>query len=263
MIVVDNKPLDTASIIGEYASNSVERTVLNKLSASDKSYTYDSLEVLKFELRMRKEIVKAANELNKSNLSFEIFRESRCNPDFWRRRDDGGFELRSGVRPSAAIRDIFINSEEYGTECATAMQIIYYKALLEIFPEEAFNRLFDDIYLMNWHNLSRALRRTGTMHREKDYLPGDRRYFANPDVDPSTPEWQGENVIDMGDRLYYGHGVGKHRAEVFIDALNQSRREDADREAYLLDSAGRPDFSYLWELYDKAVTDTGAVRQTA
>lgn len=263
MIIVDNKPLNTASMINEFQEGSVERAVLNKLSASEEKYTYESLEELKFELRMRKEIVKAANELYKSDLAFEVFRESKCNPDFWVRRDDGGFELRAGVRPAEAIRDIFKNSQEYGTECATAMQIVYYKALLEIFPEEAFNRLFDEIYLMNWHNLNRALRRTGTMHREKDDLPGDRRYFSNPDVDPKTPEWQGENVIDMGDGLYYGHGVGKHRAKVIIDALNKNRREDAEKAAYLMDSVGRPDFNYLWTLYDKAVPDTTVVRQTA
>lgn len=262
MIIIDNKPLDAAALMNDYPEGSIERSVLNKLSSGDDKYTYDSLNALKFELRMRKEIVNAANALNKSNLSFEVFRESKCNPDFWIRQDNGGFELKRGVKPSDAIRDIFRNSSEYGTECATAMQIIYYKALLEIFPEDSFNRLFDDIYLMNWHNLSRELRGTGMMHKVRDYLPGDRRYFANPDVDPKTPEWQGENVIEMGDGLYYGHGIGKYRASVIIDALNENRREDADKEAYLMDSAGRPDFSYLSGLYDKAVSETAAVRQT-
>lgn len=262
MILIDNKPLD-AAITNDYPEGSIERIVLNKLINSDVKYTYDTLGALKFELRMRKEIVDAANALNKSGIAFEVFRESRCNPDYWIRQENGGFKLKRGVKPSDAIRDIFKNSSEYGTECATAIQIIYYKALLEIFPEDSFNRLFNDIYLMNWHNLSRELRGTGMMHREKDYLPGDRRYFANPDVDPKTPEWQGENVIDMGDGLYYGHGIGKHRAQAIIDALNDNRRENAEKEAYLMDSAGRPDFIKLAALYEKAIGDVSTTRLTA
>ncbi len=263
MIFIDNKPLDTSAMMSEYPEGSVERSVLHILSSSSERYTYETMNELRFELKMRREIVKAANDLNKSSLAFEVFRDSRCNPDFWIRRADGGFELKRGVKPSDAIRDIFRNSSEYGTECATAMQIIYYKALLEIFPEAEFNRLFADIILMNWHGLSRELREVGRMRKVKDYLPGDRRYFSNPDVDPKTPEWQGENVIDMGGGLYYGHGIGKYRADVIIDALNENRREDADRQAYLMDTAGWPDFGRLSALYDRAVDQPAEARRTA
>jgi protein-glutamine gamma-glutamyltransferase len=254
MIIIDGKPLDPASVTNEYPEGSLERAILSKMAAGDDKNTYDSLNQLKFELKMRKEIVSAANALNRSSMSFEVFRESKCNPDFWIRHDDGGFELKAGVKPADAIRDIYKNSAEYGTECATAIQIIYYKALLEIFPEDAFNKLFDDIYLMNWHRLSRELSGTGVMRPVNTDLPGDRRYFSNPDVDPETPEWQGENVIDMGDGVYYGHGLGKHSADAIIRALNENRREDAARQAYLMESAGRPDFKRLSDLYDKSVS---------
>lgn len=263
MIYVDNKPLDTVSLERDYGDGSVERKILNTLATSNTRYTYDSLGELKFELKMRREIIEASKALNNSDFAFEIFRESRSNPEYWIRQEDGGFQLKPGVKASDAIRDIFRNGSKYGTECATAMQIVYYKALLEIFPESAFNRLFSDIYLMNWHGISRELRGIGTMRPVSDYLPGDRRYFANPDVDPKTPEWQGENVIDLGDGRYYGHGIGIHRAGAIIDALNENRRPGADRDAYLMDSAGRPDFKYLWKLYDRAVAGASGVRQTA
>ena len=253
MILIGDKPLDMASISGDYHAGSLEHAVLTKLDASAERYTYDSLNQLKFELRMRREIVNAANALGRSNMDFEVFRKSRCNPEYWARREDGGFDLRSGVKASDAIRDIFKNSGRYGTECATAMQIVYYKALLEIFPEEAYNRMFRDITLMNWNDINPELREIGLMHRTGDELAGDRRYFANPDVDPKTPEWQGENVIDMGDGTYYGHGIGRYRAGRIIDALNENRRDDAERGAYLMDSAGRPDFRRLSDLYDRAV----------
>ena len=65
-----------------------------------------------------------------------------------------------------------------------AMVILYYKALLEILPEEAFNRSFTDIYLMNWNRIDSNLREIGLMRTTKDYLPGDRRYFDNPRRQP-------------------------------------------------------------------------------
>jgi protein-glutamine gamma-glutamyltransferase len=252
MIIIDNKPLDVSTLSSEYTEGSLERKILNVMSSSPEKYTYDSLNQLKFELKMRREIVSAAAALNKSDLEFEVFRKSRANPEFWIRRDDGGFQLRPGVKASDAIRDIYRNGSKYATECATAMQIVYYKALLEIFSEDAFNKMFRDITLMNWNDISGPLRDIGVMHRKSDGLPGDRRYFANPDVDPKTPEWQGENVIDMGDGTYYGHGIGRHKAGAIIEALNENRRDGATREAYLMDSAGLPDFKRLSNLYDSA-----------
>ena len=251
MIIIDNKPLEAAAFSDEYPAGSLERKALEAMAASAQRYTYDSLKQLRFELRMRREIVSAAAALNKSGLDFEIFRKSRANPEYWSRRGDGGFVLRPGVKASESIRDIYSHGSRYATECATAMQIVYYKALLEIFPEDAFNKMFPDIVLMNWNDISRELRDIGVMHRRSDGLPGDRRYFANPDVDPETPEWQGENVIDMGDGTYYGHGIGRHRAGAIIDALNENRRRGATREAYLMDSAGMPDFIRLSDLYDR------------
>ena len=250
MILINNKPLDAAALLNEYPENSLERKILNKMSSSGVKYTYESLSDLKFELKMRREIVNAAAALNRSGLEFEVFRKSRANPAYWIRRDDGGFQLRPNVKASDAIRDIYKHGGRYATECATAMQIVYYKALLEIFPEDAFNKMFRGIVLMNWNDISRELREVGVMHRKSDGLPGDRRYFANPDVDPKTPEWQGENVIDMGDGTYYGHGIGRHRAGTIIDALNDNRRRGATREAYLMDAAGLPDFNKLSALYD-------------
>ena len=163
MILIDNKPLDHGALSGEYPEGSIERAVLNTLASGAEEYPYDSLDQLKFELRLRREIVDAAAALNRSGLDFEIFRKSRCNPEYWIRRDDGGFSLRPGVKASDAIRDVYRNGSKYGTECATAMQLVYYKALLDIFPEEAFNKMFRDITLMNWQELSPELRDIGYM----------------------------------------------------------------------------------------------------
>lgn len=259
MILIENRPFDTAELGREYTAGSIERKALEKLSSSNVTYRYDSVGQLKFELRLRSEIVEAAKALNRSGMDFEVFRDSRANREYWTRRSDGGFVLNPGVKASDAIRDIYRNGRRYATECATAMQIVYYKALLEVFPEDAFNRMFPRIRLMNWHDIESELRETGLMERSNDFIPGDRLYFANPDVDPKTPELQGENVIDLGNGLYYGHGMGIQRANVIIDVLNDNRRPGADRSAYLMDSVSRPNFKRLYALYQNAVP----ARQTA
>ena len=133
----------------------------------------------------------------------------------------------------------------YATECATAMVIIYYKALADVYPKELFDSVFSEITLMNWHYLDRNLYEIGQMNTISGDIPGDRRYFRNPEVDLATPEWQGENVIDLGNAKYYGHGVGIYPAESIIFLLNEQRKEGATISAYLMEEAGNPNYRKL------------------
>lgn len=231
-----------------FPERSMRAQLFKTMKDSTKTFDYNSLEELKFELNLRSAIVEAAKGLNRSALSFAIFPESKCNEDYWQRTREGGFLLKNGVSASEAILDIYTHGEKYATECATAMVIVYYRALLDIYGEKRFDELFPEIELMNWHHIDRRLLEIGLMRKEVLYLPGDRRYFSNPDVDPLTPEWQGENVIDLDGQLYYGHGVGIRNAETLIKILNECRTEDADESAFLMDSAGRPDFKRLFTL---------------
>ena len=77
---------------------------------------------------------------------------------------------------------------------------------------------------------------------------GDRRYFDNPDVDPVTPEWQGENVIVLDNSLYYGHGIGIEDANDIIKSLNSNREHGSTQSAFLMDSASRPNFKKLYDI---------------
>jgi len=249
MILIENKPVEADTISNQYPENSIERDIINKISLSNEKYKYDTLNQLKFELRLRKEIVNAAKALNKSSFSFEVFRKSKCNPAYWERTDEGGFILKDGVKPSDAINDIFIHGSKYASECATALVIVYYKALLNIFGEELFNEVFPKIQLMNWSYIDENLKEIGIIRKAAEPLSGDRRYFANPDVNPLTPEWQGENVIDLDNQLYYGHGIGIHNADTIIHALNKYRKKDADESAYLMDSVAYPNFKKLSDIY--------------
>ncbi len=249
MIEIVDSTIETDTFLKKYDSDSIERNVFTILSKSNEVYRYDSENLLRFELDVRRSIVNAAVDLNRSRLAFKVFRKSRCNTDYWQRTDEGGFLLETSVLPSDAIRDIYINSSLYGTECSTAMVIVYYKALVDIFPDELFNKLFPEIYLMNWQHIDRDFGLRDYPGSE-DYLPGDGRYFKNPDVNPLTPEWQGENVFDLGNGRYYGHGVGIKSESAIVDALNRHRIEGSQVSAYLLDSVKRLNFNHLYNKYE-------------
>lgn len=253
MIKISGTPI-ALDMVSEYADNSIEKKSIEKLNISSRLYEYNSLEQLKFEMNMRVNIIKAAKELYKSRISFRVFRQTMCNGDYWDRTFDGGFKLKDGIKPSEAIKDIFSNGSKYGTECATAIVIVYYKALADIYPEEFFNEMFPKIKLMDWF-YDRDLG-VDYYRDQQDYLPGDCRYFKNPQVSPKTPQWQGENTIDLGDGNYYGHGIGIRNAEGIIKVLNSKRKEGATEEASLLDSATRPDFKYLSDRLQKHISST-------
>ena len=188
MIIVSGNTIKADPFINEYKQNDIERGIITKMNLSNDRYEYNSLNQLRFELKTRKDIVIAAKKLNEGDMSFRTFRKSTCNVDYWDRTDEGGFILKKGITPSAAIEDITINSSKYGTECATAMIIIYYQALLNIFADKLFNELFPQIHLMNWHYIDNLLEDAGYLEKRSEYLPGDRRYFNNPDVDAVKPE---------------------------------------------------------------------------
>jgi len=245
MIIIRNDSFDISQMSNNYPENSIERQILDEMNQGFGRYEYDSLEELKFEIRMRRQIIENAIDLNESEFSFEDFSKSRCNEDFWIRMNIGGFELKEGINPSDAINDIFINGSRYATECATAVVIIYYKSLVDVFGEEKFNLLFPKIELVGWNIGETLLEKAAMPEMVEDIILGDRQYFYNPDVNPEEEEWQGENVIVMPNYMYYGHGIGIKTEEEIINELNMNRKENATQSAYLNDTAGRLNFRKL------------------
>jgi len=248
MIQIAGYPLSPDSEINRFPPGSIEKKIVDIMTSSSAVYSYNSTGQLKFELDLRKYIINAARDLYRSGLRFETFPDSKCNEKYWTRTNDGGFSLKAQAKPSEAITDIFRNGRAYGTECSTAIVIVFYKAVLSVFPEDLFNRVFPRIQLMNWRHIDNDLR-IQYIDPVPDFLPGDCLYFRNPDVNPLTPQWQGENAIDLGNGTYYGHGVGIRTAQEIIAALNRHRRRGSEQSAYLLDSATRPNFRHLFNIY--------------
>ena len=254
--------INPQSLLSQYPRGSAEIEIIEKLSKSSKVYDYSSEDELIFEIGLRRNIINASLALYRGRLGFRTFHESKCNEAFWERLENGGFVLKKDIKPSDAINDIFNNTRKYATECATAIVMIYYKAVLEAYSEALFNKAFLEITLMNWQQLDEILG-VATYRKLSDYIPGDCRYFRNPDVNPLTPEWQGENAIDLGNGSYYGHGIGVGNQDRIIAALNANRIEDAQASAYLMDTATRPDFIGLYQYKKNSILEHVVVSAAA
>jgi len=228
-----------------WPSGSIESLIYQRMNEDTAVYSYEFIGELLFEVNLRKNIILSAKVMNQSQVRFESFANSRCNPQYWQLTSNGGFLLRHGVRPSDAIQDIYRNSSQYAFECATAMVIIYYHAVLNSMGKALFNQTFQNIYLYGWHaDSDLGIKPTYLTN----FLPGDVIYFKNPDFHPQTPFWRGENAVVLGDGTYFGHGLGIMTVEQIIQDLNQHRFPGANRSAYLTNIVGRPAFNHLARL---------------
>lgn len=228
-----------------WPTGSIESAIIRRMNENPTVYSYQSMEELSFELGLRKNIIESAKAMNQSKVKFSLFKNSRSNPKYWELTSVGGFLLRDGVKPSEAIQDIYLNSSLYGFECATAMIIIYYHAVLNVIGESLFNQLFQDIYLYSWH----ADTDLGVIpYDTHDLIPGDVAYFNNPEFNPETPQWRGENAVLFEDDTYFGHGIGIQTAEQMIQDLNKRRKPESNRPAYLSTVVTRPSFKQLFNI---------------
>ena len=242
MILLSGRPFKQ---IDSLTSDPIERIIIQRMYETSVYYSYSFVDELSFELKLRKNIIVSARAMNKSNVEFEIFANARCNPKFWNLTNVGGFQLKPDVRPSDAIQDIYNNSSLYAFECATAKVIIFYHAVLNSMGEELFNRYFQNLYLYSWHSDS-DLGITSTPSQQ--FLPGDVVYFINPDVNPKTSWWRGENAVVLEDDTYFGHGLGIVTKEKAIQSLNKMRKPNSNQSAYLMDRVTRPNFIHLARL---------------
>ncbi|PKR79164.1 protein-glutamine gamma-glutamyltransferase [Halalkalibacillus sediminis] len=239
MIQISGRPFEPGEL-GEL--DRIDNAILQRMNDSPVVYTYDSAGELYFEIRLRKSIMDSSEMMNRSRMKFATFKETRGNTNYWHVTEIGGFQLQPGVKPSDAIQDFYNNSAMYAFECAGAIIIIYYHAVLKVIGEQFFNELFPDLYIYSWHSdTDLGLTNTYTDH----ILPGDVVYFDNPDFDPDTPEWRGENAVTMLDGYFFGHGLGILRAEQIINRLNRLRRRGATQSAYLKDLVVKPSYKHL------------------
>ncbi|MED3833733.1 protein-glutamine gamma-glutamyltransferase [Peribacillus frigoritolerans] len=229
MIKINHKWLDVSQIQpGTASAKSLE--TLQCLAEDSNVFEYRNFGDFNFEIQLRNRVIEAAIALDKSGPDFSTLEESQSNQRYWHLSKDGTFTLQPGIRPHAALVDIFMNGGLYAFECGTAMVVTFLKAILDLIGPRNFDYLFSDLFLYDFRPpRNMAL----IVHQGRDYSPGDCVYFKNPDHDLATPEWQGENAILLGRNLFYGHGIGITTAQGIIDELNSNRKPFATISAFL------------------------------
>lgn len=216
-----------------------ERGIYAALENSPFIHRYNTVHELLFEIKLRKNIMKAARDLFASEAQFAPFPTSKFNPQIWS-KIKYGYLLKESVLPSDAIWDVFRNSREYAFECTTAIVLIFYKAVLDSISVSRFNTLFQGLLVWDW-NYDHDL---GIITKEgNDFIPGDVVYFYNPDF--GHPVWTGENAVYLGGDEFFGHGIGIKSNKGMVEALNTLRKEGATRSAYLIAQHSRLNARYL------------------
>ncbi|MCM3601857.1 protein-glutamine gamma-glutamyltransferase [Robertmurraya korlensis] len=224
---------------------SIEKTIIQQMQNDPVFYSYYSDYELLFELKVRKNIIQSAKDMNNSQAVFTTFVYARCNPRYWQLTQAGGFLLRPDVQPAEAILDIYRNSSLYAFECATAIPIIYYHAILNSIGSHLFNSLFRDLYLYSWHTDTDL--GIITFH-SNHFLPGDVLYINNPDFDRNTPQFRGLNAVLLNDGRLFGHGFNIRTSTEMIQILNEKRKMDSHQSAYITKLVTRPSFKYLFRV---------------
>jgi len=260
-LMIDGSTVSKASsYYKRHDKDPTAKAVLDILIASKQSYQRSS-DSLDFELKVRTNFVRAANELSESQLAFPSHADEGplikgLKLKHWETKGTG-ISLKKGSRPSQGIREIFeaARTEGVEAECNTALHLVWYKGILDsAVSEDQFDRLFDyrgtgqyefDISGYDSSSPGALLPRMPAA----DYLPGDYRFFENPQFNPKTPAWRGENVIQMP-RGFYGHPGGTKSKEEWISFLNKHRGEDAKLKAFLSDDAQRFDWDMLKRLME-------------
>ncbi|MDI3411001.1 protein-glutamine gamma-glutamyltransferase [Bacillus sonorensis] len=221
-----------------------QKDIVNQMLSMPSQYRYRTSGELLFELTFRENTVESAKALINSGAKFATFSKTYGNEEFWRVSPEGALELKYRASASHAIKNIFGSGSLYAFECATAIVIIFYMALLKTIGDQAFDRNYQRIILYDWHYEKLPI----YTEKGNDFLPGDCLYFKNPEFDPERPQWRGENAIYLGNNQYAAHGLGILSAESIIEKLNLLRKPGAQTSAHLLTQVTRVDIPALSQM---------------
>ncbi len=222
------------------------------------------------QMSTQRSVVNAAKELASAKPRFG---HTKLNPSFWSEVEvpvaNGGqgndkvtkFQVKPGVKPSDAVIDAAKNASENTMECATAVKLIQYKALLEQLGEDRFNVVCAGMMIGPGATEAPLAQLQSRRSPEPDpskrpptapvpyaprLKPGDIVYARNSDVSPAgrAGGWQGENAIYLGGNQYYGHPFGVTTEQEIIDRLTQQTNFGIPAEwideQYMLDPSKAP-----------------------
>lgn len=226
-----------------------------KLDENDKIFTTDAAgkinvqsvgAALRDRVKIGAAMVGACEAMDANRHDFALIVDQTFSDAFWQPQGNGAFSLKPGVKPSDAVKDIFTNAGKYKFECATALVIVHYKAMLDLLGPKDFDVacanlkmgpwVYESTLGSNW-KISGNSSIEATAARKAELRAGDYTYFRNFDVSAqgAAAGWQGENVISLGGDKYYGHPFGISTGEHIVQYLNQHRNAGSTRSAAMLD----------------------------
>lgn len=232
-----------------------------KLDADDQVLTRDAGDLkmkasalgeqLRDKVRIGAAMVEACEAMARAKHQFALAHDQQFDSRLWDYLGGGGFIVKDGVRPSAALNGIFENPGQYKFECLTAQIIARYKAMLDLLGPKDFDLACPGLRVGPFRfeeTLAEYFRFTGTgieatPARKTGLRAGDYTYFKNWDVSPDgyAAGWQGENVVALGGGKFYGHPFGIATEPEIVGFLNQHRRPGSTRSASMIEVQGRFD----------------------
>jgi hypothetical protein len=216
---------------GAKLTDSPTRGVVGEIDAFDRLQMLDAAGTAKTrklgmtrkeDLVFRQRVVEAAHDLAAGGAQFSPSHQSdKVNSALWTMGYGGKIQARKFLpndqlgKPSAALQDIFDNGNAYAFECATAMMVIYHKAILDHIGADKFDALFSQPRMLSffrWSIEDEDYTKVKKLVEDDKIIkqppkPGAHYYFLNPDASDENSAFGGENVLYLGDGTYYAHGI--------------------------------------------------------
>jgi hypothetical protein len=140
-------------------------------------------------LRARKGVIEFAKQ--KKYAFAQNIAEFKMNPDFWWiDRTTGKFGYKKGVDRQRARKDLTVSPGKYAIGCAAATKLT----------------------VVGGANASRI---EGATSDDKDWVPGEDGYIENTGWNGTDEGIEGENIIYMGAKRYWGHFPGEAAVKTY------------------------------------------------
>ena len=201
--------------MGVYGSEIVGEMIRSKREFNIKGDTaWEALSNLKKHIRARQNIVNAAKT---RGFAFEV-PPIKVNDIFWGteavKSSDGEFLYHQHLPHNSsdvfsAIENIWIQPDEYAMPCLAAVGMVQLRGISLAMLQPNFNAKFnalsrqDPLHVVSW--LDAFIQTSENVTNDADWVPGDWGYVQHDTWDEKTVGLQGENVIYLGNQLWWGH----------------------------------------------------------
>ena len=213
--------------------------------ASGKINTQRLSKTLVDRVRVDAAVVHACSLMARAGHEYAVTSQIKVSPTYWVcTLQKGFFRVAEGVRPSAAVNDIFENPKRYRFPSNVATTIVYLKAMLDLLGPNDFDRVAPGLMMGPWSptdfvlemaKISGSSRYAADEKFRADIRAGDEAYFLNPSASPEAKRTRGaaQNAIYLGDGKWYAHPFGITTEKAIRDYLNSTSVPGVGDKAHL------------------------------